>query len=195
MEKLTRKEQKAQTKQTLIQIAEKTFAEKGIFATNTAEIAKSCGLSHGSLFVHFPTRDDLLLAVVDQFGERLSMALGEKCSSKQDLKEQLRSHLSVLADHEDFYMRLVSESLMLPKQIRSQFYALNSSLSYRFYSAAKSGMLAGEYKKIDQPHFVNTWLSLIQYYVVNRDLFSEKTPILKHRGEDLIKHFMNLIKK
>jgi AcrR family transcriptional regulator len=194
MEKLTRKEQKTQTRTVLIEVAEKMFSKNGIAATSTAEVAKSSGVSHGTLFVHFPTRDELILAVVDKFGERLAMALGAKCDSTMELKDQLKAHVGILSEFEDFYLRMISESLVLPSQIRGQFYALNSSLSYRFFHAARSGIKLGEYKKMDQAQFTNTWLGILHFHIMNRDLFSNTTPLLKYKGEDLVKLFLMLIK-
>lgn len=194
MEKISRQEQKEKTRLGLVNQAESLFAKQGISTTTTSDIAKAFKVSHGTLFVHFPTRDDLIKAVVDQFGEKLSAAIGSSCSSDLKLKELLKGHLSVLAEFEDFYMRLVSESQALPPHIRSIFYSMNASLSYRIYKAAKADMDKGQIKKMTQVHFFNTWIGLIHYYILNRDLFSEKTPILIEVGEDLLRHFLNLIK-
>lgn len=194
MEKITRKEQKEKTRAGLVGQAETLFALNGISSTTTADIAKALKVSHGTLFVHFPTRDDLIKAVVDEFGEKLSAALGARCSSDLKLRDLLKAHVSVLAEYEDFYMRLVSESQTLPPHIRSIFYSMNASLSYRFYRAAKVDMDKGVIKKMTQIHFFNTWMGLIHYYILNRDLFSEKTPILIEVGEDLLRHFFHLIK-
>lgn len=194
MDRMTRKEQKENTRAALLGQAESLFALHGISCTTTADIAKSLKVSHGTLFVHFPTRDDLIKAVVEEFGERLSAALGARCADNLKLKELLKAHLAVLADFEDFYMRLISESQNLTPHIRSIVYAMNASLSYRFYRAAKSEMDTGKIKKISQIHFFNTWMGLIHYYVMNRDLFSEQTPILSEVSDDLLRHFLNLIK-
>lgn len=194
MEKITRKEQKENTRINLVTKAEHLFASKGIFNTSTADISKSLKVSHGTLFVHFPTRDDLIKAVVDEFGERLSTALGQKLSDEHKLKDLLKAHVTVLANFEDFYMRLISESQSLPPHIRSIIYAINASLSYRFYRAAKAEMNNGQIKKMNQVQFFNTWMGLLHYNIMNRDLFSEKTPILNEVGDDLIRHFLHLIK-
>jgi AcrR family transcriptional regulator len=194
MEKITRKEQKEKTRVGLISQAEGLFAKHGISQTTTADIAKALQVSHGTVFIHFPTREDLILAVVDRFGERLSTELGKRFALDLSLKELLKAHVAVLSEFEDFYLRLISESQSLPPQIRSQLYALNASLSYRVYRAAKDAMKEGQIKKIEQAPFFNTWLGLLHYHIQNRDLFSERTPILKEIGDDLIRQFMNLIK-
>lgn len=194
MEKITRKEQKEKTRAGLVDQAETLFALHGISHTTTADIAKALKVSHGTLFVHFPTREDLIKAVVDEFGEKLSASLGARFSNDLKLRELLKAHVLVLAEYEDFYMRLVSESQTLPAHIRSIFYSMNASLSYRFYRAAKPEMDKGLIKKMSQVHFFNTWMGLVHYYIMNRDLFSEKTPILDEVGEDLLRHFFHLIK-
>ncbi|MGZ5278717.1 MAG: TetR/AcrR family transcriptional regulator [Pseudobdellovibrionaceae bacterium] len=194
MEKVTRKEQKENTRASLIQKAEDLFAKQGIANTATADVAKALHLSHGTLFIHFPTREDLVLAVVEKFGERLSDELGRRFSVEMTLKEMLRAHISVLAEFEDFYLRLISESPSLPPPVRSLLYAMNSLLSYQFYQAAKEQMKDGTYKKLEQAAFFNTWLALIHYHIMNRDLFSEKAPILKYKGDELKRQFLLLIK-
>lgn len=194
MQKLTRKEQKESTRAGLLAQAELLFAKYGIAATSTADIAKALQVSHGTLFMHFATREELTQAVVEKFGERLNFELGRRCEPDMALKDLLISHVAVLADFENFYLRLISESQTLAPQVRSLLYAMNASLSYRFYRAAKPLMNNGEYKKMLQPVFFNTWLGLVHYQILNRDLFSEKFPVMKYKGEELIKHFINLMK-
>jgi AcrR family transcriptional regulator len=194
MEKVTRKEQKENTRASLIQKAEDLFAKQGIAVTATADIAKALRLSHGTVFIHFPTREDLVLAVVEKFGERLSDELGRRFSGELSFKDMLSAHISVLSEFEDFYLRLISESPNLPPAVRSLLYAMNSSLSYQFYQAAKEQMKDGTYKKLEQAAFFNSWLALLHYHIMNRDLFSDKTPILKYKGEELKRLFLLLIK-
>ncbi len=193
-ERVSRKEQKERTRAGLIERAEALFARAGIGSTTTADIAKALQVSHGTVFIHFPTREDLVQAVVEKFGERLSAELGRRCHSDLSLRELLKAHVSVLSEFEDFYLRLISESQSLPPQIRSLLYAMNSSLSYRMYRAAKELMKEGEVKKLEQVPFFNAWMGLLHYHIQNRDLFSDKTPILKYAGDDLIRQFLFLIK-
>lgn len=189
----TRPEQKQKTRVGLIDKAETLFIRHGIALTTTADIAKGLRVSHGTVFIHFPTRDDLVLAVVERFGERLSAALKSKLADTLTLPELLRAHLAILAESEDFYLRLISEAHGLGPKVRSIVYAMNSFLSTRFFEAAQVGMKNKEYKKIAQADFFNTWMALVHYQILNRDLLSDETPILKHRGEAILRHFLNLI--
>ena len=194
MVKLTRKEQKEKTRAGLVGEAETLFARKGISITTTADIAKSLKVSHGTLFVHFPTREDLVLAVIDNFGKKLSEELNRKLIS-QNLEELLAAHLQVLSMFEDFYLHLICESQFLSPKVRSIFYSMNSAISYKIFNAAKDRMKNHDLKKMNQAQFFNTWIAILHYNIMNRDLFSDKKPILKHQSKSILNHFLTLIKK
>jgi AcrR family transcriptional regulator len=189
----TRKEQKEKTRLRLVETAEGLFADRGIGNTSTAHVAQALEVSHGTVFIHFPTRDELILAVVERFGDRLSAELGRRFHADLPLKEMLEAHVSVLSDFEDFYLRLIAEGQSLSPKIRSLIHSMNASLSYRFFRAAQAEMKKGKVKKLAQAPFFNTWISLLNYHILNRDLFSEERPLLKAMGKDLVRHFLLLI--
>src|SRR6516162_7652672 len=112
--KITRAEQKEQTRQRLIATAMELFAEKGIMSTTTGEIAKALNMSHGNVFIHFATRDDLVNAVIDEFGKHLAMEFKREINHDRGLHAVLKAHLGVLEEFEEFYTRLVIESPLLP---------------------------------------------------------------------------------
>src|SRR3977135_2230614 len=103
----TRQEQKEATRERLVNAAMELFAHNGIAETTTADIAKSIGMSHGNVFVHFPKRDDLVIAVIDEFGRRLATEFRQVLEEGLGLRAALRAHLKVLEEFEPFYSRLV----------------------------------------------------------------------------------------
>ncbi len=189
---ITRQEQKELTRSGLIQTATRLFAKNGIANTATADVAKAQKVSHGTVFVHFPTREDLILAVIDEFATKLSQEFGN-CMQQSDLRKLLVFHLEVLAEYEDFYHRLISELAHLPPKVQSMVFMLNAAISWKLYESAKPLMESGHLKKMSQPFLFNTWIALVQYHVMNRELLSDKLPILKEKKNEMIDHFINLI--
>ena len=59
-----------QTRTLILDAAERLFAERGYDATPTAAIARAAGVPKGLLFYYFPTKADLLRALI---GERLDL--------------------------------------------------------------------------------------------------------------------------
>lgn len=191
---VTRQEQKELTRTGLIQSASRLFIKNGISNTATADVAKAQRVSHGTVFVHFPTREELILAVIDDFGIKLSQKFGHGMNQK-DLRSLLEFHLGILSEYEDFYHRLLSELVHLPEKVKSTVFMLNSAVSWKLYDSAKPLMERGEIKKISRPWLFNTWMSLVHYQITYRDLLAEKKPILKEKKRELVDHFFNLIQQ
>jgi AcrR family transcriptional regulator len=191
---ITRQEQKEMTRIGLIETATRLFAKNGIANTATADVAKAQKVSHGTVFVHFPKREDLVLAVIDEFGSKLSQEFGNGLNEKEgDLESLLAFHLQVLAEYEDFYHRLISEMSQFPPKVKSMVFMLNAAVSWRLYESAKPLMEKRELKALTRAQLFNTWIALVQYHVLNRDLLTDNLPILKTKKRDLIDQFLHLI--
>jgi AcrR family transcriptional regulator len=67
----TQAERRAATRRGLLSAAEKLIVERGFAAASLAEIARAAGVSKGAIYHHFRSKDDLLLALLDEhFKER-----------------------------------------------------------------------------------------------------------------------------
>ncbi len=58
------------TRQDILNSAITLFARRGILATTMAELARAIHMTPGALYWHFPTKEDLLLAAVDELHQR-----------------------------------------------------------------------------------------------------------------------------
>ena len=190
----TRQEQKEATRERLVNAAMDLFARNGIAQTTTADIAKSIGMSHGNVFVHFPKRDDLVVAVIDEFGRRLATEFRGAFEEDLGLRAVLRAHLRVLSQLEPFYARLVTEAPLLPLKVRSTLLMLHAGVAREIFIALERERKAGRARKFEKPMIFNTWIGLVHHYIVNRDLFATGDSVIAERGESLINHFMTLVK-
>jgi AcrR family transcriptional regulator len=73
-----RAERKRATRDELLLTAKELFADRGYDNVTVAEIAAGAGVSVKTLFHHFRSKEDLLLAELDQTHERLLNALRER---------------------------------------------------------------------------------------------------------------------
>jgi len=189
----TREEQKRRTRQRLIEVALERFAERGIGATRTVDVARAAGVAHGTVFAHFPTRDDLVTAVIEAFAEQLIGRLNELNDRGADVREVLAAHLEGLIEHEGLYAHLVTEGPMLPRGARTTMLAIQSVVSHHLYAAAEKGREAGELRPMPQHLLFNTWLGLIHHYLVNQELFAPNESALARHGGELLDHYMGLL--
>jgi len=189
-----RERQKAKTRARLVEAALTLFAERGILATRTADVATAARVSHGAVFVHFPTRDDLVAAVIEELGTRVTRRLHELTERKAGVRQILTAHLAGLQEFETLYTRLITEGPVLPPFARSTLVGIQSAIAFHLADAVTRETRSGSLKKMPLPMLFNTWLGLVHHYLVNRDLFAPGEFVLARRGKDLVKHFMKLVK-
>src|ERR1700684_4315001 len=65
--RLTRAEKQAETRARLIQAAASVFALRGFQAATVEEIAEEAGYSHGAVYSNFEGKEELFLAVFEQY--------------------------------------------------------------------------------------------------------------------------------
>jgi TetR/AcrR family transcriptional regulator, acrEF/envCD operon repressor len=194
MQTATRQEQKAATRERLVESAMALFSSKGILETKTVDIARTIGMSHGVVFLHFPKRDDLVIAVIDEFARRLNVELREGLERDQGLRDVLQAHLRALRAFEPFYARLVTEAPLLPPKVRSTLLMLQAYVSQQIFLAAQREQAAGTMRPFDRRLLFNTWIGLIHHYLVNRDVFATGESVLAEHGDSLVNHFMTLVR-
>lgn len=193
MSETKRQKQKNLTRKHLIEVAIKQFGENGIIATRTADIAKIANVSHGTVFAHFSTQEELLIAVIDEFGGRITQRLHELLDINSSLSEVLQAHLTGLCEFEQFYTRLIIERRLLPESVRDTYIMIQSTISFHISIAAEKEIKQGIIRKLPMHLIYNTWIGLIHYYLSNSDLFSPNDSVLKQYGDELLRHYMSLM--
>lgn len=185
-----RKEQKIKTKERLLRSAFEAFSVGGILTTKTLDIAKAANISHGAVFAHFPTKEALLTAVIDEFGLQLGAQL-QKEMQHFSIEAVLKTHIRVLEQWEPFYRQLVISAPHLPETIRVMIFNIHSGIAYYLQQAiAKEGIRLAVPLHI----LLNTWLGLLHYYLENRALFVTDGSLLAAKGQELTYFFLKIIK-
>ena len=186
--------QKAQTREAIIAAAFKVYSEHG-FSAPTTLIANEARLSHGSIFVHFPTAGNLLTCLLEIFSEEINTELHSLSEAGNDITELLSMHLCVLIKYEAFYKRLVTEAVYLPEEAKNTFIIIQSTVSIHFFQALEQEIQAGKIKNVPFHMLYNTWLGLVHYYLLNGELFAPRDSVLKRHKDSLIQCFVALIKQ
>lgn len=189
----TRKEKKQMTRLRLVDSGMQVFAQQGFQNTSVDEVARNISVSHGTVFLHFPKREDLIVAVLDEFGTRLSEAFNQASAQEGNLRDVLKAHLEVLEKYEDFYSRIVREEAYLPSYVQSLFFIIHAAVSQKIFLSAEKEMKAGSIRKFDKHMIFNTWISLVHYYIAHKDLFAPKESVIRLKKSLLINHFMKLM--
>lgn len=186
--------QKESTRKKIIEAAYKVYAGQG-FAAPTAAIAKEAGVSHGTIFVHFSSLEELQCYLVEDFGNTLGLEIHCLAETGSNIEELLKAHLNVLTKHENFYIRLIAEKSLLPEDTQMAFANIRSIMAYHFSKVIEREGQNQAIKSISLHLMFNTWMGLLHYYLLNKDFFSPDQPLLPRYGPELIGAFAALIKK
>jgi AcrR family transcriptional regulator len=189
----TRAGQKAETRRRILETAKRLCARRGFAGTRTLDVAKQAKVSHGSVFVHFPSREDLMSEVVGELAREITDAIHARVYAGASLRETLAAHLAALAEHEDAIRWLLLETPLLPRGFHLAWVGMQSAISVKLAEAAEREIAAGRVRAQPIHLLFNTWIGLIHHYVINRELFAPGKSALRAHGAELLDHFMGLI--
>ena len=187
--------QKQETRRRILSKATLLCARKGFLRTRTLDVARAARVSHGSVFVHFPSREDLMTAVVSEMAREITDALHARVSRGGSLREVLEAHVACLGEREDQIRWLLLEVPVLPKGFHLAWLGLQSAISFHIAQAAEREMASARIKAMPVHLLFNTWVGLVHHYVINRDLYAPGGGVLRHHGQALLDHFMTLVSR
>ncbi len=90
----------------LLDAAAKLFGERGFHATSMRDIAKAVGMLSGSIYYHFESKDEMLLAVYEEGVRRVATAVEEAVAGESEpwvrLEAACAAHLRGLIAYRDY---------------------------------------------------------------------------------------------
>ena len=188
-----RLKQKNLTRQLLLESAMRLFSENGFSNTTTYAISKAAGVSHGTVFAHFKTQEELLIAILEDFGKRVNSRLHALAGRGDSLRDVLEAHIEGLQEFEDFYIRLVTENRLLPQEARNVFLLLQSTISFHLSQAMEKEVSEGRIKNLPVHLVFNGWVGLLHHYITNNDLFCPEGSVLKRHSKEILDYYLSLL--
>ena len=162
-------------KQQILDVASSLFARKGFQGTTTREIAQRARVNEAIVFRHFPTKDDLYWAVID-----------DRCTRsrrREHLQESLDLHTS---DYEAF--RAIAEQMLrrsAEDKARTRLLLFsgleNHRLSHRFFRT-----YVAEYYRVLAGHIERR---------VKQGVFRKVDPLLAARGFIAMAFYHNMVQE
>jgi len=117
----------------IIAAAARLFGEKGYHDTTTAEIAESAGVAAGTIYIYFLSKEELLVAVFEEFlgrhMERLREGVEGEPTPERKLKRLLSLGLQLMQDNPDSARIFLSQLRQSTKMITTV--AKRSSRAYK----------------------------------------------------------------
>ncbi len=141
-----RTQRKAERRRRILEAALDLFACQGFHRTSTRQIARRAGVAEGTIFNHFPTKKDLLVAaaaqVVDEYlGKDLEAQ--PRTGTLELLRETFRSRLELAWRHAGRIRFLLGELLMNQEMRQAYFEAVILRLTDRLVGLLEQRVAQG----------------------------------------------------
>lgn len=109
--------------QTILDMAEKLFLEKGFAATSTTQIAKAVGCNQALIHYYFRTKENLFNSIFESkfkllFQRVFDTTQLEDLSFIEKIKYIVETHFDILADNPQMPMLILNELARQPEQIK-----------------------------------------------------------------------------
>lgn len=168
-----------ETKKRITAKATQLFNQKGYGAVTMNEVCEAAEVSKGSLYHHFPSKEELFLQVVEEDSQQWNSEWERIRASAGSIEEQLYA----LAEHyaNDFQNPLLksleeySRSQIIKEEVVERLLRINDTNSQACREVLREGMEKGEIAQGDLDRLVLLVSSLMEglskiYYTVDRDL-------------------------
>ena len=86
--RLSRTEQRDQTRARLLDAADEVFVERGFHAASVDEVAERAGFSKGAVYSNFENKDELFLALLERRSESRALAIEADVPADQPIGDQ-----------------------------------------------------------------------------------------------------------
>lgn len=190
-----RQVQKQITREKIITAAKQIFIEKGIINTATAQIAELAGIAHGTLFLHFPNKDSLVIELLDVELIKFSDNIKQLILETSDIDKILDQYLNLIQAEEGFFSSLAREMPNYKDELRRKILFRESLLRDHFHQVIERGIEQKIYAPINIPAALTFLFGTINYYLSMRSSFVQQGSVIEKFHEQIIDILMKILRR
>ena len=191
--------------QRIIIAAIKIFAEKGFANTSTAEIAKAAEVAEGTIFRHYGTKDNLLLAIILPFlkesvpmmaEEAFKEIMSEEVATfEQFLKALLKNRIKFFTENRKIFQVVIKE-IIYKEELKNELLPyFSENIIKRLKIVIALFKERGEFIDIPSERIVNLVLTFLGGFFISRLILMNEDTINEQEIEDAVRFVMEGIRK
>ena len=163
------------TKSRILDAALNIFSSKGYYDTRLDEIVEESHTSKGSIYFHFPNKERLFLALVDQFADLLERRVTEAITQEEKGIARVRVALETCLDTFGTYRRPAKLLLVQAVGLGAAFENKRNEINDRFAHLIETYLLeaieVGDIPAVDTEVVSYAWMGAI-YGVIIRWVYT-----------------------
>jgi len=159
------------TRERILDAALEKFASQGYHDTRLDEIVEESGTSKGAIYFHFPNKERLFLALVDQFADLLERRVIEAISQEEQGMVRVRAALRACLDTFGKYRRPAKLLLVQAVGLGSVFEKKRLEVNDRFAGLIQTyldeAIAVGDIQPVDTEVVSHAWMGAIYGVVIH----------------------------
>lgn len=187
----TRDELKLQTREKIISETTKLLHEKGFIQVSSREISEICGVSQGTIFLHFETKNNLLNAILYSNINKFENALNERCNPNETQDTFIKNFLNTLSDYENILSRAYKDYPYLTDSLQKQLDDLDTLVKNKLFDNLKFNR-SNNTNIIDSFILIDAFISQIKYYLLEKSVYTISNSVLRQRRGRITKLYRML---
>jgi TetR/AcrR family fatty acid metabolism transcriptional regulator len=158
------------THQRILDAAIEVFASKGYHNARVDEIVDVSGTSKGSVYFHFPSKEDIFLALVDEFAglleKRLQRVLETESSGVSRVQAALRVCIETFQSHQALAKIFLIQAVGLGEAFEVKRQQINEKFALIIQKHIEQAIAEGEIPALDAETAAHVWMGAIYDVVV-----------------------------
>ncbi|MCB8816985.1 TetR/AcrR family transcriptional regulator [Desulfosporosinus shakirovi] len=197
---IRRKKTAEERHQDILEAALNIFTEKGYNGSTTAEIARAAGVAEGTIFRHFATKKELLIAVLKpKILDGIISLDKEHKDPVEFFRCFLKDRLELIKEN-DGLIRFMFAEAQYHNEVRE---ALSNGILGHGISIVKpwfdKGVQEGIFKPIPFPAMMRSYMGMVLFYGIFNHVFPGFSPekTVEEAADQILEIFLNgvLVKK
>jgi len=158
------------TRERILDAALDIFSKKGYHDTRLDEIVQESHTSKGSIYFHFPNKEKLFIALVDQFADLLERRVTEAISKEAGGMKRVRAALESVLNTFGKYRRpaklLLVQAVGLGNVFEKKRLEINERFARLIQTYLDEAIALGEIESADTPVIAHAWMGAIYNVVI-----------------------------
>ncbi len=170
----------------ILKAAERVFGQEGYHNTSITDVIEAAGISRGTFYLYFASKDELFYELVDGFARRLidSIRVVDPTSANPtvDMLENIRHVVGLLFDHRDLTKLLLKQAQGVDEKVDLILKNLYGLLHEMVVGALENGAQWGLTRRVNSQIVATAIVGCIkevlyQYLVEDREDLPEKEAV------------------
>ncbi len=162
--RLTEKEREDRRRE-IAHIAADMIFEKGFNETSVSQIAKAAGMGKSSFYDYFPTKDDIILCLLDEPLSELNhladTIIDGEGSVVERLRKLMKKHLEILLQDKAFILKLTLAAQSLSTENQQRYQAKRYAYQDRLQGLIEEGITQGSIRPINAAVAMKSLLAIM----------------------------------